>query len=452
MLYGATKPLQIRVQQGLTVMGLALLLNGCLKTKLELEYELTRFPNEDFENISIVGIPRIEGLGAQESAYLAMQLRECRQPKPTVYIDSLLDATWQSDKILISSLERSVPSTPMGKKSHAMLVVRVVKDDFQTTFKGSRLIKVKDKDTHDWFPGFGRARTNFAGTIEIAPEFKTDAYVVDLKKDRYDIRLGYVYYNTRKKAIMHKAEIAGTIKINSYSAEPPIDPAKAKKILIRNLLDQIVYRVCDHTAVVKRTIVATKGKSKIDNLLQEGIQAADKNQWKIAVEKWEQVIKDDPKNVMAHQNLGIYFEKSGYPTKAADHFLKVAQLSKREHLYDDVMEANFPLVDAKDSEPRIIAVSGGNWVTILGGWNEAIDDNKVYPVYRVRRIQDTKTRETSGLDLYQVGRVKIVKGTKPYFYARPIEYLSGFGIEIGDIVYDAKDESPISLKKAGEHK
>lgn len=447
-----TKTLRIRLGLGLSVLGWALILSGCLKTKLEVEYELTRFPNEDFDNISIVGIPRIEGLGAQESAYLALQLRECRQPKPTVYIDSLLDTTWQSDKVLVNSLERSVPSTPMGKKSHGMLVVRVVKDDFQTNFKGSRLIKVKDKESHDWFSGYGRARTNFAGTLELAPEFKTDAYTVDLKKDRYDIRLGYVYYNTRKKAIIHKAEIAGTIKINSYSAEPPIDPAKAKKILIHNLLDQIVYRVCDQTSLIKRTIVATKGKSKVDNLLQEGIQAADKNQWKVAAEKWEQVIKEDPKNVMAHQNLGIYFEKSGNPVKAADHFLKLAQLSKKDHFYDDVIDANFPLVDAKDSEPRVFAVSGGNWVTILGGWNDSLDENKVYSVYRVRRIQDVKTRETSGLDLYQVGRVKIMKGTKPYFYARPIEYLSGFGIEIGDIVYSPKDESPISIKKAGDHK
>jgi len=420
----------------LSIIAVVASVTSCVKTELEVEYQLTRFPNSDFDGVNTYGVPKIEGLTGSEAGYLALQLRECRKPKPTYYVDALLDATWQNDKVLENSLERSVTSHPLSRKSQAILMVRVVKDDFQTSFKGTRLIKLKDKDTHAWYPGFGRVNQNFGGSLELAPQIKADTYTVDQKKDLYEIRLGYAVYHAGKKKVIFKDEVMGRIKVNSYSAEPPIDPAKAKKILVQNLLDQVVFRVCDAEQIVERKILATKGKGKEDLLLQEAIVAADDGKWKLAAEKWEQVLKVNKKNVLAHMNLGIYHEKSGDPVKAADFFRQYMKLTKKDELYDDVIEHNFELVDAKDGEPRIHAVSGGHWVTILGGWKDPLDVGKVYPVYRVRRVQDSKSRDVSGLELYQVGRIRIVKGKKPYYYARMLEYLAAYGVEIGDIVFD----------------
>ena len=87
------------------------------------------------------------------------------------------------------------------------------------------------------------------------------------------------------------------------------------------------------------TILALSGcarKYSVDQI-NFGVEAAKRNLWEEAIFRWKKVVKAEPNNASAHNNLAVAYEKKGLFLEAEKEYKIAIQLKPK----DDFIQSNY---------------------------------------------------------------------------------------------------------------
>ena len=300
---------------------------------------------------------------------------------------------------------------PKSKSFNGLLSMNLNIKKIKKRMEKSTAFRYLDRKSQGWYSNYGIPTVPFRGyssQLEMAPKQKLGRKSIYIRYTDYEYKLDYALYNrvTGKVAIEGSVSTQSTFSV--FSGKPPVKRKEIQKMVLTGLKNQVVAQLCSETKFIEQIYTAPSG-SPAANLVNEGVNLAKQNRWKLAATKWENAVSKDSKNSVAHHNLGVYYEFNGSPTKALPHYKKSrkGKLTKLilKPRYQDFIN-KYQLPNVKGMLPQISFITAGNWVYIYKNDNK-LSINKKYSVFRLE-LNRNQEQTIIGTHLREVGSVKLV--------------------------------------------
>lgn len=423
---------------------LVLMLTGACspKTELEVEFDEIKVPADYFRGLTGFAVTKSEGMSSLEMRYFLEQLRSCKALSNIHVTDNYVNANDKNPKKFADELEREIGNWKDVKPGEGVISLKVIKDEQRNSTGEVSLVTFKDQLDHDFYATYGYNYSNrfgFPGQEELAPKTKTETVGAALRKNRFDIKIQYLVYNRQKKKIAGTETISARAGVNVYSPEPVMRPDQIHEVLMQSVLERIVGKLCPKVSKkTKRQLMAAEKPKGPDLVVSEGIELADDDQWDKAAEKWRSLLGKDKTNPYASHDLGVYAERNGEIGEAAGHYQRAKQGKKNPRIpngyYEDLLSQYVVDYKFKEAEPRIFALSSGNWAYVVGGQTKMLHVGTKYPVYRIRQLRNMG-QPADGLEYTEVGVVevhRVEKGSNPLAQVRIVEFIFPLQMDVGD--------------------
>ena len=327
--------------------------------------------------------------------------------------------------------------------AHGILYVQL-----QTRLKNAPLaqasvVRPQYDQPYDWHDAF-QATADLSGRAysfeEISRKPRYTAATSAFKTEEVELVARYSLYNAKLKRLVFDRTSTLQASVANYSSQPGISRDRLHKMLYRQVIGKIVRSTCTSQGEVERSLVAVGDETKVEKLIQTGVDQAMDDQWEKAAQSWQNAILIEPKNAVAHHNLGVFYERNGNIPKAIDEFDR----ARSGKLWKQVPRQQFqtslfqfrPGSDILEVQPKILSMSSSNWVTIVGGKEGGLKPGKIYPVYRSSAVSN-ENHSVRGIRLVEVGKIRVEKaagGEVPRYEARTMEFTNEFKLATGDTV------------------
>jgi hypothetical protein len=236
--------------------------------------------------------------------------------------------------------------------------------------------------------------------------------------------------------IIHDRVVANNSTLLNYSRKPTLKKPKFTELAKRAVMDEIMFYACPAKEQVTRRLYYVKDPNAEGEQINEGVNLADENRWSLAATKWTNVLLKDKKNLIAHHNLGVHYERSGEIFQAMNHF-KQARSGKSGTLMDNVIEEirtkYQSRVDGSAIYPQVSFVTGGNWAYVRSD-AMAMTEGQTHSLYRFEPVVNPETSRTMGLLIREVGLLKVAATAPQYYPGRIKEFLIDYPVKPGDFV------------------
>jgi len=409
--------------------------------KEEIEFDLYRSPMASYKEMTAIGVTNIDGLTQASTDYLTNKIKRCGQFSTTKQLDTKFSLKENDVKKLGKSIGSQMDGFKDARSVHGALIVKVIRNKGSITKQNRKLVLLKEKSEYQWFPSFGNwpyKSYGFTGSSEVAPVTKAVIRDVGSSTRRYDISIKFALYNKVIKKVVYQDTYSARSSVTNYSGQSNDIGRKLRQSMTQGILDRIVMKICPKVKKVERNLYARGTDDKIDTMIQAGIELAEDGRWQPAATKWRNAILEDKSNALAHHNLGVFYEKHGDIPKAAEYFDKAEGKNYwkiiEKNRYETTIDEFVPRIEMDKLQPRIITVSGGKWLTIIGGPSKKFKKGKTYPLFRSVRHSPKPKFVAEGIDLVEVGRIKVVKRNGSVVLARIKEFIEDERVEIGDVV------------------
>jgi tetratricopeptide (TPR) repeat protein len=243
-----------------------------------------------------------------------------------------------------------------------------------------------------------------------------------------------VLYNRVTGKIVHDRLISNQSSLHNYSRKPSIQKERFAKMVEKTVIEEALFHVCPSKAPVKRKIYYANKKDAATKEIDEGVDLAREDRWPLAASKWSNVLIKDPKNGVAHHNLGVQLERQGDFFKAMEHF-KAAMLAPPmgDKIYDSIQNQYRPKLDGVILYPQISFVTGGSWAYVRSD-AKALPELKRASLYRLEPVVNAESSRVNGVSLREVGLIRTWSGTGAYYPGRIREFLLEYPVKTGDLI------------------
>jgi len=425
----------------------ATLLSSCATHITEsVEYPVTRYPIDDFAKLDFLGIPKIGVLQKDYSDFLMDRLKGCRQYTRVSPLNTTIKLATGEPEVVKEDLKKSLAKIQDTRYVHGILVVDLIKNLLRREVAPTRVVNVIDHADYDWFDSFGIAsypQNELFGGEEIAPKRSFEIREGSATTLKFSLGLRYLLFNKEAGKIVFDRTSVMEAWLTNYSQNPVFDRKELQFYLMRQMMLRIERHSCPKLGKVKRNLYAEKSDRPADRLVIEGINLAEDGKWDRASDQWRKAILMDRKNVFAHHNLGIFYERNGNLPAAIEEFYKARSDARPKggpklDAYEQALDFLRPAIDPESIEPRVYSLGPVGWVSILGGDADSLKMDRLHAVYRVRN-KVTPNEAPEGLEWTEVGKVKLVKRSGPFLLGRIVQHRQGFAIDVGDVLIAIPD-------------
>ncbi len=415
-----------------------LLLTGCSKDFLEVQYPQMLSPSENFAELKKLAVALDPKLSESTRSLVAKTLQECSLYSGGVQImDKPARVSGPNPKDYIDAL---IKRTPSIQEAHGILTIQVEEGAALSQLDKNQAVVIQDLKELSWYPSYGVPSTTTLGfpqRPEVAPQWKSKKReaLVRTEKLQYIIRL--VLYNRVSGKVIEDRVINSQSVLANYSRKSSLKSERFVSMVERSVLDEALFYSCPARTQVKRRLFYMKNADALGQMVNEGVDLAKENRWNLAMTKWTNVTLKDPKQAFALHNLAVAQERQGEFFKAWDNFRLAQQgpLSKilPEKVFDELKAAYMPQVEIAGLFPQVAFVTGGNWV-YLHASDAKLDEGRNYSVYRIEPLIPPDTSRTGGQLVREVGVIRVVGSGDLYIPARIREYLADAPIKPGDFL------------------
>ncbi|MBC7661841.1 MAG: tetratricopeptide repeat protein [Chitinophagaceae bacterium] len=419
---------------GMFVLPLTLvLLSGCLSSESRVEFNQVLLPHmTEIGKIAVVLDGTFEPKIADE---IVESLKKC-----PLYTDvRVLDKSFNIGSAA-SEEAFALHLSKYAKTSGGLLRIRMEHSENTEETDKSQSFLLFDQPTYDWFPAFGvplNGTMGFATGMEIAPEVKKRRRTPLIRTSRTQQVYRMSLYNKSTGKIVFDRIGKNTSSLSVFSKDPAFKKAQFDTLVRGSLLQDVAFYSCPPSAAVVRHLYPSTANSNAARTIGEGIASADAGDWDAAATKWNAVLANDPKNTLAHHNIGVFYERNGDVMEALKHYrLGVRDRRITEDAFGEIIGNYLPQDSAM--EAMVAQVTGGNWIFVDVPEGEKRTRGSVY---RATPIIDPDSSRVIGQTLKEIATVRVVSTQETRRAARIREYLLDSPIRAGDIVVFA-DVSP----------
>ncbi|HYX38755.1 MAG TPA: hypothetical protein VE954_37090 [Oligoflexus sp.] len=411
-------------------------LTACSKDLLEVQYPQMISPAEAYTELTKLAV----GIDGKMDPVLREEvmkgLKACPLFAEVAAMDKPVRVSGSNPKDYFDAL---IKRSQQAQLSQGIMSIQIEDNSESSQLEKSQAFVLADQAANDWYPSFGVPTVGSLGfpkRPEVAPKWtlrKRDTYV-RAEKMQYIVR--FVMYNRVAGKIVHDRIVSNTSTLLNYSRKPTLKKPKFTELVQRSVMDEIMFYACPAKDQVTRKLYYVKNPTPDGEQINEGVDLAEDNRWSLAATKWTNVLLKDKKNIIAHHNLGVHYERSGEIFQAMDHF-KQARLGKAGKLMDNVIEEirnqYQPRVDGAAVYPQVTFVTGGNWAFVRSDDMEMVD-GQTYSLYRFEPVVNSETSRTTGLSIREVGLFKVASPSTQYYPGRIKEFLIDYPVKPGDFV------------------
>jgi len=404
-------------------------------------YDVFRSQASGFSGMDFLGIAKAKGVDKKHTDYLVNMVRGCGQFQKVDSLNKVFPLAKGDGDAVKKSLKKEVSSFQDSRYVHGVLVIELVQNEIKKSTKRGQLILVRDQMDHSWFDSYGNAahpKHIIYGSEEIAPKVKYLGKKLPLRNVRVELGIRFALYNKNSDQLIFDQTSYIGASLSTYSKDPVINSASLGSSLADHLMERIARAFCPKLASVERTLYAAGDDSQADKLIVQGIDHVDEGDWEKAADQWKKAVLVDKKNRFALHNLGVYYERAGNVPAAMEEFQKAREARPvagfNVDQYEDSLKLFRPKFNPSELEPHIYGISGAGWVSIFGGKDKELKPGRIYSVYRTKRLTAPPKFRVDGMELIEVGKVKIVKHDAPFMLGRIVQFFEPYRVEMGDVV------------------
>ncbi len=418
-------------------MMLALGLSACSKDLLEVTYPQMVSPGEAYTELTKLAIGIDPKLDAALRDEIMKSLKTCSLFTEVTNMDKPVRVSGSNPKDYFDAL---IKRSQQAQLSQGIMSIQI--EDYTETSQldKSQSFVLADQPSNDWYPSFGIPTVGTLGfpkRPEVAPKWnlrKRDTYV---RAEKIQSIVRFVMYNRVAGKIIHDRVVTNNSTLLNYSRKPTLKKPKFAELVQRSVIDEILFYACPAKDQVTRRLYYIKTPDASAAQVNEGVELAEQNRWSLAATKWTNVLLSDKKNVYAHHNLGVHFERSGEIFQAMDHF-KQARLGKQgkllpDNVFEELRSKYQPRVDGAAFYPQVTFVTGGNWAFVRADDME-LQEGQTYSLYRFEPVVNAETSRTVGLSIREVGLFKVASPSNQFYPGRIKEFLIDYPVRPGDFV------------------
>lgn len=422
--------------------GLILLSSSCASDIVEVEYAQMISPIEAYGELKklAVGIdPKIDG---ELKNQILSSLKSCPVFSEIAVMDKPVRVSGSNPKDYFDAL---IKRSETAQTAQGVLSLQLEDNTQVEQMEKSQAIQIDDQSQEDWYPSFGvpnMGTYGFPTSPEVAPlsRVKRREAFIRIDKSQYILRM--VLYNRVTSKIVHDRLFNVQASLHNYSRKPSVKKDKFLKLVEQSVVNEAMFHVCPSKAKLKRQLVYAKKGDAVSKEINEGVDLASENRWGLAATKWNNALIKEPKNAFAHHNLAIHLEKQGEFFKALTHFKAAQPKSPKEAstiknfpepVYPQIQEQYLPRFDSSQVYPQIAFVTGGSWAYVRSD-GKPLPVQKRASLYRMETIVNPDSSRVTGIALREVGVIRTLASTGPYFPARIKEFLLEYPVKAGDLL------------------
>ncbi|RZA25296.1 MAG: hypothetical protein EOP10_07300 [Proteobacteria bacterium] len=290
-----------------------------------------------------------------------------------------------------------------------------------------------DQAVYDWYPSFGVPRLGtlgFADRLEIGPEVKKRKRSPSVKTSRYTQVYRMSFYHKPSNKIILDRVAKNIASLSLFSKDSGLSKTRFEEQIRDSVLTDIGFYACPPSTPTVRHIYYNPSPSTSAQAVSDGFESANKEDWESAAQKWNDVIAKEPKNALAHHNLGVYYERLGDIPSALPHY-RIGFRDKRvqEDAFGDIVGRFLPA--SEPMEATVVHVTGGSWIFVDV---PAGEKRTRASVFRVTPIIDPDSSRVTGQTLKEIALLRFVTSQETRRAARVREYLLDSPVRPGDLV------------------
>lgn len=405
----------------------------------EVEYTVYHTPTAKYKKMRFIGVTKVNKIPALTN-YLVQEMDKCRLYSKANGLEKVFKLSPQQDENKLKlTLKDQANQFQDARYVHGVLVVEVLKNQTKIINRTKNIWHANDSQHYTWMDSYGNAslptQRLYAGEA-ISPKITYEVKSKPEKDVQVEMTIRAVLYNKRSNEIVFDQVTSLSSKFSFYEEGKFNRPKKLVKDLAEQLLQRVARKSCPRLARVERQLISQNEDGRVHSLTEKGIDSANAGRWERAADYWKKAILVDKKHAPALHNLGVYYERLGDIPRAMEEFGKAknAGLPKEVEAiqFDESLELFRPAIDSWQPSPTILSVSGANWVLIQNLDSRKYEVGKSYPVYRSELL--LRDKNVLGTNLFQTGKVRIVKKESDIVLARIEEFVEDYQINPGDIL------------------
>jgi len=290
-----------------------------------------------------------------------------------------------------------------------------------------------DQSSYEWYPSYGVPRIGtmgFAESMEIGPEVIKRRRSPLVKTSRYQQVYRMSYFRKTSAKMLYDRVGKNISALSVFSRDPAFKKPAFEDLMRTSLLQDIAFYSCPPSEPVVRHLYSMGSGSVPSRTIDAGIELAKEEDWSGAAAQWMEVLSNDSKNVLAHHNLGVYYEQLGDITEALKHY-RLGYRDKRitEDAFGEIIGRFLPQNETMESV--VVQVTGGSWIFVDVPEGER---RTRASVYRSTPIIDPDSSRVIGQTLKEIAVIGFVTSQETRRAARLREYLMDTPVRAGDIV------------------
>lgn len=402
------------------------LIPACASNEKAVEFTQVLLPNRtDIGRLAVVLDGEIDPK-VQES--IVSGLKKCPLYSDVKIIDKPLPF---QNEATVEVFEQFLAKNAKG--FGGLLKFRMEHLDEQESTEKSQSFALFDQATYDWYPSFGVPRLGtygFADRLEIGPDVKKRRRSPTIKTNRYtQVYRMSLYHKPSGKIILDRVG-KNISSLSTFSKDPGLSKTAFENSIRGSVLTDIGFYACPPSEDITRHIYAPTAQNASAQTVREGFEAAAKGDWQNASQKWNEVIAKEPKNGLAHHNLGVYYERQGDIPEALPHYrLGFRDKRVQEDAFGDIVGKFLP--SDEPMEANIVHVTGGNWIFVDVPEGER---RTRASVFRTTPIIDPDNSRVAGQTFKEIAILRFVTSQESRRAARVREYLLDNPVRPGDMV------------------
>lgn len=420
------------------ILFLSSLLSACASRSVEVSFPQMLQPAGGFAQMNQLAVSLDPALGEALKKDVMDELKACPLYKTVKLIDKPLSVEGKNSG---EFFEAYLKKSGVSLRSHGILNVQVEHSEESVERQPAQVMGYFDQPKHEWVPSFGIPRVGVAGVpdlMELAPDTKARLRKAKEKTLKVQKVLRIYLYNSNLHKVVVDRVSNNRSTLASFSRRPGLRKAGFQKMIDRNILSEIVFSACPIQGDMVRRVHRAPDTVKEAATINAGVDLTETD-WSAAAGKWTDALENDPKNVYAHHNLGVAFEREGDVLEALKHYRQVRK--RFGDAYSDLLTQFIPQEEDFNLYPQVSFITGGNWV-FVSSQNVAIQPINA-SVFRMTTVVDSQTQKPIGLNLREIGTLRFVADGEDYRLARIREFLADTPVKAGDaIIFDDPKEKP----------
>ncbi len=420
------------------VLFLSIGLCACAKTSTEVSFVQQLTPTEGYSELKRLAFSIDPYLDPELRESMIAGLKTCTAFQEITVLEKPVKVSGTNPK---DYLDAFIKTSEVAQNAQGILSLQIEANTQSSNTEKVQLWSFEEKPTIEWG---GAASAPFLGTLGLGdmPEpnpqrrYKRRETLVRSEKTQFVVRL--VVYNKLKGAVIHDRLLSSQSSLYNYSRKAGIKKNTFLKTVEKSLVKEAMFHACPSRDTVTRKLYYGKDPADPSTpAINEGIELAMDDRWTLAAAKWTNVLIKAPKQPFALHNLGVHFERQGELLKALGQY-REASMSRQATMldsivYDEILRNYQPPLGSQPLYPQVAFVNGDGWIYIRAE-SIKIPKKRTFSVYRIDAALTPDQLHSQGLNLREIGVIRLQSAFNGYYTGRMRDQLVDFPVRAGDFL------------------